>query len=160
MERRTGGCLCGDIRFAADGEPRRTIACHCTFCQRFTGGGAFLVESLYYRECVTFSGPALGTYEHQSDESGRSLTLQFCRRCATTLGMQLEWNPRTQTILAGCLDDPNSVKAEIHLFTRSARRDVWLPHDAVCYSKHYLLADGSLDSFAVPIKADAPWRNP
>lgn len=155
-----GGCLCGDIRFSAEGEPRRTIACHCTFCQRLTGGGAYLVESLYFRENVTFTGAELKTYTQRSDESGRALTLQFCDRCGTTLGMQLEWNPRTQTILAGCFDDPNWVRPELHLFTRSARKEVWLPSDAVCYQQHYLLADGSIDPAVSAIESDKPWRNP
>ena len=140
------------------GPPRRTLACHCTFCQRFTGGGAYLVESLYFRENVGFSGLTLSEYSHRSDRSGRHLTPQFCPRCGTTVGLTLEWNPRTQSILAGCFDDPGSVAPDLHIFTGSARPETWLPHDVPCYRMHYLGDDLLPDPKVRPVEAGAPWR--
>lgn len=35
---RTGGCLCGKIRFTADGEPDYPHTCSCPHCQRLSGG--------------------------------------------------------------------------------------------------------------------------
>ena len=34
----TGGCRCGAVRFRVTGPPILTMACHCTGCQRMTGG--------------------------------------------------------------------------------------------------------------------------
>ena len=34
---REGSCLCGDVRFAADGQPKWTGYCHCQSCRRHTG---------------------------------------------------------------------------------------------------------------------------
>lgn len=33
-----GGCRCGQVRFRLDAAPVITMACHCTGCQRMTGG--------------------------------------------------------------------------------------------------------------------------
>ncbi len=32
----SGHCLCGRIRFVADGEPQWVAYCHCGFCRRHT----------------------------------------------------------------------------------------------------------------------------
>ena len=33
-----GGCRCGAVRFRVDASPLLTMVCHCTGCQRMTGG--------------------------------------------------------------------------------------------------------------------------
>jgi len=40
MEKRTGGCRCGDIRYEIQGAPVAQVACHCRDCQYVSGGGA------------------------------------------------------------------------------------------------------------------------
>ena len=45
MAQRTGQCLCGAVTFTADvGDG--VLACHCTQCQRWTGGGPYLCVSV------------------------------------------------------------------------------------------------------------------
>jgi len=34
----TGGCRCGQVRFAISAPPLVSLACHCKGCQRMTGG--------------------------------------------------------------------------------------------------------------------------
>ena len=34
---REGRCLCGAVRFTADGPPKWTGYCHCQSCRRHTG---------------------------------------------------------------------------------------------------------------------------
>jgi hypothetical protein len=44
-----GACRCGAVRFEVHGTPLATFACHCTGCQKMTGG-AYSLSSLYPRE--------------------------------------------------------------------------------------------------------------
>ncbi len=34
---RTGGCLCGAVRYEVSGEPYIAGLCHCTKCRKLTG---------------------------------------------------------------------------------------------------------------------------
>jgi hypothetical protein len=69
-QRNEGGCVCGAVRYVADGDPERVTVCHCTWCQRRTGS-AFGVEAVFKMEAVSLAGDAVRTYRHVSDESGR-----------------------------------------------------------------------------------------
>lgn len=37
MTTKTGGCLCGAVRFTAQDVPKEAGACHCEMCRRWTG---------------------------------------------------------------------------------------------------------------------------
>ena len=56
-----GACRCGQVRFRAVGEPLVTAACHCTGCQRMSGG-AFSLSALYPEAAfeVTAGEPVIG----------------------------------------------------------------------------------------------------
>lgn len=67
---RSGGCVCGAMRFSAKDEPLRVTICHCAWCQRRTGT-AFGTEVVYDVSQVEVTGAELGRWRHVSDESGR-----------------------------------------------------------------------------------------
>ena len=50
-----GACRCGAVRLRAEGSPLVTMACHCTGCQRMTGG-AYSLSSLYPAERFSSEG--------------------------------------------------------------------------------------------------------
>jgi hypothetical protein len=140
-----GGCLCGDIRYRTIAEPLRVTICHCTFCQRFTGA-AFLVEPIFRKEDVVFSGTAARTYDHRSDGSGKRVTLNFCATCSTTLYLDLERFPEILAMCGGTFDNPNwfdrSAETCRHIFTRSAQVGVVLPAGLKIYPEHALQLHG------------------
>ena len=147
-----GGCLCGAVRYQARGLPTRTQACHCTFCQRFTGS-AFYVESLFPKEDVTFQGTPLQVYEHQSDGSGQTIQVQFCPKCGTTVSLTFDRFPTVRAISRGTFDDPNWVVPGAQLFTRSAQSGVALPSGQDCFATHRIGLDGSPNA---PTRHQAP----
>ena len=46
-----GNCLCGQVRFQLNAEPMTLYACHCTGCQR-RSGGALLLSMWVHRESL------------------------------------------------------------------------------------------------------------
>ena len=120
---REGGCLCGVVRYRAQGEPSRTVVCHCKFCQRATGS-AFAIWPTYPHARVDIIGSIL-SYEHRSDESGRWIRLDFCPRCGTTVSSRFEKGPGEIAILGGTFDDASWIRVDRQVWTRSAPH--WSP---------------------------------
>jgi len=140
-----GGCLCGEVRYQTTAEPVRVTICHCTFCQRLTGS-AYLVEPVFKREHVLFGGVRPTTYDHKSDTSGKRVTLHFCKKCATTVCLDLERFPDILGICGGTFDDPNwfdrATNISRHIFIRSAQSGVILPSGCRLYEEHAFRLDG------------------
>lgn len=130
---RAGGCLCGAVRYRAQGEPSRTVVCHCRFCQCCTGS-AFAVWPTFGQGKVELRGP-LSSYEHHSDESGRWIKLYFCPGCGTTLTSTFEKGPGEIAILGGTFDDTGWIAVDRHVWTRSKQHWVTLPQRAVSFEK-------------------------
>jgi hypothetical protein len=122
---REGGCLCGAVRYQAQGSPSRTVVCHCKFCQRCTGS-AFAVWPTFAQRDVQTKG-ALSAYEHHSDESGRWIRLNFCPRCGTTVTSTFEKGLGEVAILGGTFDDTSWITVDRQVWTRSKHDWVSLP---------------------------------
>lgn len=136
-----GGCLCGKVRFRATRPPLRTLACHCTFCQKVTGS-SFYAESLFERDAVEFNDGPLNEFEHTSDGSGKKVRVQFCPTCGTTVGLAFERWPDIRGLSRGCLDDPDAVEISSNIWTRSAQTGVALPANVDCFEKARATLDG------------------
>lgn len=136
-----GGCLCGRVRFKTKRAPLRTLACHCTFCQRLTGS-SFYAESLFDRDAVEFNDGELKQFAHVSDGSGKKVHVLFCPNCGTTLGLTFERWPDLRAISRGCYDDPNAVELVANIWTRSAQTGVALPADIDCFDTARTTLDG------------------
>lgn len=115
-----GGCLCGAIRFEAQGKPGFPHTCSCRMCQRATGAlTATWVE--FSRDSVRWTGeggaPAL---YRSSEKSSRA----FCPRCGSSLGA-VDDAP-VIALLTGSFDTPNHLplKPTSHSY-RSSRPKWW-----------------------------------
>ncbi|MDR6946503.1 hypothetical protein J2Y39_001083 [Pseudomonas sp. 2957] len=114
----TGGCLCGDVRFEASGEPYRVGLCHCLDCRKIHGA-LFHASAIFPEDAVTISGE---THEYQ----GR----HFCPRCGSSVfnrsGDEVEVN-------LGALDAPDQLKPTYESWI--VRRESWLPDFPL--ARHY-----------------------
>ncbi len=139
-EQRTGGCICGNVRYDVSGEPKRITICHCVWCQRRTGS-AFGVEVVFDKNQINITGQSLSSYRHVSDESGRWLEQHFCSECGSNIGLTLEAVPGIRSISAGSFDDSSWLESaeypRRHVYTRSARSWTDIPADAECYELHF-----------------------
>ena len=83
MNRFTGGCLCGNVRFVASGLPYRVGLCHCLDCRKHHGA-LFHASAVFPQDAVTIESwivrreswlppfPLTRRYERDRDATGRS----------------------------------------------------------------------------------------
>jgi hypothetical protein len=108
-----GGCLCGDVRYSASGEPAVTSICHCRDCQRRTGS-AFVEVVAVPKEAFSVQG-RLQTFTNTGD-SGRKLDRKFCPRCGSAVFVEAEGFPGMALIMGGTLNDTSWPKPTMALF--------------------------------------------
>ena len=104
----TGTCLCGAIRFTAEGEPQGVSVCHCGQCRRQSG---HLWASAYMPERqITVDGEP--RWFGSSEKAKRG----FCPTC----GSFLFWkhaDEDTMSFALGALDGPTGLRLQKHIFT-------------------------------------------
>jgi hypothetical protein len=86
-----GGCLCGNVRYRAVGQPKIAGVCHCRYCQ-LRAGSAFGVLVYFEAADISILSGELGRYAFKT-ESNNAWENEFCTNCATTLLMRLEVFP-------------------------------------------------------------------
>jgi hypothetical protein len=118
MTETTGGCLCGQFRYSATGEPAFSAMCHCRNCQRFTGS-AFETTIGFPTAAVTEQGE-LKTYNDTSD-AGRSVRRRFCPNCGSGVIAEADAFPGVTIFLAGTLDDMSNYKPVMEIYCSSAQ---------------------------------------
>ncbi|KAJ2978866.1 hypothetical protein NUW58_g7358 [Xylaria curta] len=102
----SASCLCGAVKLEIRGDPRMKNLCHCSSCQKFTGGifGSF---AAYAVEQVTFteSEPdVLKTYNDTTPESGSVLRRSFCGKCGSPVRIQTSSLPDALVVPVGVID--------------------------------------------------------
>ena len=102
MTDRTGGCLCGAVRYTVRDAPTEFGACHCGMCQRFSGG--INLSFTAPADHVGIAGEAAIRTYRSSDWAARS----FCGTCGANLWYRLtvpSETPHDFHIAFGSLDD-------------------------------------------------------
>jgi hypothetical protein len=107
----TGGCLCGAVRFSITAKPIAAYYCHCTMCQR-NGGGPFMAGATVPIETLVFTNG-----EPKAYESSPGFVRLSCGECGSPVGFRAKDNPKLTDFSLGCLDDPNTIMPEFHMFT-------------------------------------------
>ena len=122
MTTSTGGCLCGNIRYAFDAEPGFVGHCYCRDCQLATGA-AFTTVLSVPKEALEIEGtPREFTVQAAS---GRAVTRLFCPDCGTPLFTVAEMNPEERFVKCTTLDAPDAFRPVMNCWTGSAPE--WAP---------------------------------
>ena len=116
---RTGGCLCGAIRYSVSAPITELRACHCIDCQRASGAHG-TVAAFIPRDGFKLNQGAPKHYAKKAD-SGRTLIRYFCGDCGSQLYSHREMTPELLGVRAGTLDDSVDLKISTHIWTKSAR---------------------------------------
>lgn len=114
-----GGCLCGAIRFEAEGPPLKPHSCSCKMCQRHAG--ALTLHWVEFpAENVKWTGPGgRPSIWRSSDHSSRS----FCKSCGSSLGA-IDDKPVVALVL-GSFDSNNRRELAPAFHSYAGKRPTW-----------------------------------
>jgi hypothetical protein len=133
-----GGCACGTIRYKLTASPLIVNACHCRDCQRLTGG-PFVINMWIERKFVE-TGPLAPKSFRLAGGSGKHNDVFFCENCGTTLWSRYDIVPgECLFVRAGTLDNPDAVKPDVHIYTRSKLPWLDLPEGVPAFQSSYKL---------------------
>jgi hypothetical protein len=110
---RTGGCLCGALRYEAIGEPLMAGHCYCADCRKASGSG-FIPFMGFAADALRFSGPTRQFVSQAA--SGGDATRNFCPVCCSLVFGGEPGKSRSFTIYAGSLDDPSAFHPTVAIF--------------------------------------------
>jgi hypothetical protein len=122
---RTGGCLCGAIRYESAGDVMFALRCHCRDCQRQSGAASVAAIRVPAAQFILTKGTPK-RFVAQAD-SGNEITRAFCGDCGTPLFVQVATRPDVVGLRVCTLDDPGWFRPEADIFVKSAQP--WEPVD-------------------------------
>jgi hypothetical protein len=115
-----GGCLCGNIRFEAEGPPLKPHSCACKMCQRHSGA-VILHWVEFPAEKVAWTGPGgRPAVWRSSAASSRS----FCPVCGSTLGA-IDDKPVVALVL-GSFDSNNRLELAPAFHSFRGKKPAWM----------------------------------
>lgn len=117
-QQRTGGCLCGLIRYRLKGQPMASRLCWCRDCQHIAGNGT--ANAVFPSNALEVDGdPAHYT---SAADSGNHVRRRFCANCGSHLFADNTGRPGFTVVRLGTLDDPSSITPEANIWVASAPR--------------------------------------
>ena len=121
----TGGCLCGEVRYAVESAVERLAACYCTDCQRMTSAGGS-VNALVPASAFRLTKGQTKVFTKTAD-SGNALHRHFCGNCGSWIYNPMGGDSEHLILKAGTFDRHDGMTIELNLWTRS--RPPWAPMD-------------------------------
>lgn len=109
-EIRTGGCLCGSVRFSASGAATNRCVCHCMSCRR-ASGAPFVAWATFSRPGFRITLGKL-TIARSSEKVMRG----FCAACGTSLSYAHDDRAEEIDVALATLDDTAAIAPEYHVW--------------------------------------------
>ena len=105
----SGHCLCGQLTFEAQDEPRWVCYCHCASCRRHTGSPVTCFANFELAK-VAFRG------DRATFQSSPGVTRSHCARCGTPIGYETFKRPGEIDLYLNAFDAPEAFEPERHVF--------------------------------------------
>ncbi|CAI7664714.1 unnamed protein product [Penicillium palitans] len=98
----TGSCMCGGVTYAVEADTYLAALCHCTDCQKWSGG-AFTSNAVVPRTSFKVTKGTPNSYDALGN-SGKINKHFFCPTCGSSIYTELEIMPDMTCVKAGTLD--------------------------------------------------------
>jgi hypothetical protein len=103
-----GHCLCGQLRFVAEDDPKWVVYCHCASCRRHTASPVACFVN-YPLARVRFTGRRT-TYE-----SSVGVTRSHCATCGTPIAYETARRPGEIDLYLNAFDEPERFEPRAHV---------------------------------------------
>ena len=124
----TGGCLCGGVRFELTAPPLGAGYCHCTRCQRRTGGASSAQARIDGRALRLIRGEDLvKCWAHP--EGGFEKC--FCRECGAQLFSRDPDDPTQMSVRLGAFDGDPGIRPSWRTYVAYAATWEPIPDDGL-----------------------------
>jgi hypothetical protein len=115
INKKTGSCLCGEVKYEVIGEFESFYLCHCNRCRKDTGSAHAANLFSLSAQLKWLSGQeSVKTYNLPSTRHSKS----FCTNCGSALPV-VQDNGKLLVVPAGSLDTVVLKKPNAHLFLAS-----------------------------------------
>ena len=111
---RTASCACGALSLRCPDVPLLVSMCHCSACQKRTGG-PFGIAAFFRNEEVEIDG-AYSDYTRSSD-AGYDVQFHFCGTCGSTVFWHPARMPDLVAVGVGAFGDPDFPAPSQEVFT-------------------------------------------
>jgi hypothetical protein len=124
----TGGCACGGVRFELTEPPTQAGYCHCTRCQKRTGGASSAQARIDARTFRLLQGEELVKAWRHPDGGFEKC---FCRECGSHLFSRDPDGAPHMSIRMSAFDGDPGVRPMWHTFTAYAASWEPIPDDGL-----------------------------
>jgi len=104
----SGHCLCGQLCFVAQGDPKWVVYCHCASCRRHTGSPVACFVN-YPLERVEFTGT------RARYESSPGVTRSHCATCGTPVAYETAKRPGEIDLYLNAFEEPARFEPQAHV---------------------------------------------
>jgi hypothetical protein len=119
LQKLSGGCACGAIRYECDADPLIMMNCHCRDCQK-ASGSAYAAIVVVPKAAIQIRGEL--RYHKVVGQSGKATERGFCPNCGSPMTVTSERRPGVIGLQAASLDNPSTYEPVMDVFTSSAQR--------------------------------------
>ncbi|HEV7914622.1 MAG TPA: GFA family protein [Albitalea sp.] len=115
VQRHTGSCLCGGVRFCIESELAPIQVCHCSQCRKAQGGPFAAVIPVNVAAFRLLGGEDLLKVYESSPGKQRV----FCSHCGSPVYSRRPALPGVLRVRAGLIDEPLHARPASHAYTGS-----------------------------------------